>query len=216
MEYLLVKDRAQVILGPMPWKTRYIQSELNDLVEAEEKATAFTISPTESYTDCGDGYELIPVTILDPGHDSVYQYLAGPLYAYTGNQAVGVYTVLDADIGSIKATLKNQVSAERYRRENAGTTTTIQGQTVLIDTSRDNRNTLVQAFLLMDTTDTVQWKFSHGFLNLTYTDIETVVKTGAVYIQSQFDWEVTTCGTIDAASTVEELKAVVIVEPVGV
>jgi len=214
MDYLLVQNREQIILGPMQWKPRYIQSELNDLVDSGEKATKFTISPTDSgYVDCSDGYELIPVTFTFADHDPVYQYLEGPFYTYEGNTAIGAYNVHDGDIASIKGTLINQVATERYRRENAGTTVTIQGQEISVDTSRDNRNTLIQAFLLMDVADTLQWKFPEGFVNLTYTDIETVVKTGALYIQEQFNWEKITCDSIQSCVSIEELKAIVIVEP---
>ena len=214
MEYLLVKDRTQVILGPLPWRARYIQSELNDLVEDGEKASAFTISPTESgYVDCGDGYELIPVTFVPPEYDSVYQHLAGPFYTYNGNEAVGAYTVHDSDIDGVKAVLKNQASAERRRKQVLSTTVTVSGSELSIASDDAELQKYVSALASIGDA-TISWKFGLNFIDLTAAGLQTIIDAIRGYVQTQFDWEKGIYESIDTASTVEELRAIVIVEPV--
>ena len=211
MEYLLVKDREQVILGPMPWKVRYIQSELNDLVEAEEKASDFTLSPSESYTDCGDGYELIPVTFVPPEYDSVYQHLAGPFYTYNGNEAVGAYTVQDADIDVIKAALKNQASAERKRKQVLNTTITVNGTELSVPSDDAELQKYVSALASIGDA-TISWKFGLSFIDLNAAGLQTIIDAIRGYVQTQFDWEKGIYESIDAANTVEELKSIIIKE----
>jgi len=209
MVYLLVENREIVHLGPIEWRPRFIQSELNDL------EIYFTISQTESgYVNINDTFELIPIVAdITPRYDSLWHTLAGPFYTYEEQfdgtiGAIVTHTVTDNTVDGVRPYLKQQVAAERYRRENLGTTAVVQGQTVSVDTSRDNRNTIVQAFLLMSDTDTVNWKFPEGFLNLTYTDVESVVRAGALYVQAQFNWEVAKNIELDSCTTLDDLRGV--------
>jgi hypothetical protein len=48
---------------------------------------------------------------------------------------------------------------------------------------------------------------------LTKAELSSVVIAGAAYIQAQFDWEKSVADSIDAAATVDDLKAITIVEP---
>jgi len=213
MEYILVKDRQQVILGPLPWKARFIQSELNDLVEAEEKATAFTISQTEDgYVDCLDGYELIPVTFAFDGYDPIYQHLEGPLYTYDGNIAIGTYNVHETDIGLVKPALKNIAKTERQRKQKLSTTVTINGNEYTIATDDVELQKYVSAKLSIGD-GTISWKFGTSFETVDATGLQSVIDAIRSYVQAQFDWEKSIGESIDAATDVETLKAIVIVEP---
>lgn len=212
MEYILVKDRQQVIIGPMPWKARFIQEELNALVEAEDKATAFTISQTESgYVDCQDGYELIPVTFTHADHDPVYQHLAGPFYTYEGNTAIGAYNVLDTDILLVKPTLKNKAKVERQRKQTLGTTVTINSNTYSVATDDVELQKYVAAKESVGS-DSINWKFGNTFETIDAAGLQLVINAIRTYVQAQFDWEKGICDTIDAAADITALKAIVIVE----
>lgn len=209
MNYLLVENKQIVHLGPVPWKHRFIQAELDDL------EVYFNVNPTETgYVKINDKFELIPlVEDITPDYDIIYHHLAGPFYTYNEQPdgtftATMTHTIHDNPLESIKGHFKQIVANERYRKENMGTTANVQGQIVTVDTSRENRNTLVQAFLLMSNTDTINWKFPEGFITLSYSEIESVVATGALYIQAQFDWEVAKNAELDACTSVEEIKAV--------
>ena len=209
MAFLLVENRQSVLLGPMDWRQRFFQSELNDLEVDYQVPSTLT-----GYHQINDELEIFPVVeITVPDHDPQFDQLAGPFWTYDNEEARGVYTKQDIDINTIKSNLKNVVAAERYRRENTITTVTVQDVTVSLDVSRDNRNIFVQKLMMMGDTDTVVWKFPETWLTLTKAELSSVVIAGAAYIQAQFDWEKSVADSIDAAATVDDLKAITIVEP---
>ena len=210
MEYILVKDRQQVILGPLPWKARYIQTELNDLVDTGDKATAFTISQTESgYVDCLDGYELIPVTFAFDGYDPIYQHLEGPLYTYDGNTAIGTYNVHETDIELVKPALKNIAKTERQRKQALRTTVTINGNEYTVATDDVELQKYVSAKLSIGD-GTVNWKFGTSFETIDAAGLQSVIDAIRSYVQAQFDWEKDIYEAIDAATDIDTLKALTI------
>lgn len=213
MNYLLVQNRQTVILGPITWRQRFIQSEINELVEEGELSTMFTVPATEQgYIDIGDGFELIPAELITPNYDVIYQHLAGPFWVFDNNTATGSYTVHDLDINIVKGHLKQVVANERYRKQNLGITVTMAGVNFNVGT---DVNTVNQFVSLAATTgnNTINYKSPTGFILATGTDIQLVADQINTYIQSQFNWELDIITQIDAASSVEELQAIVIIEP---
>jgi hypothetical protein len=211
MQYLLVENKEIIHLGPLFWRHRFIQSELDDL-EIE-----YAVSPVEpnAYLKITDSLEIFPIeSITQPSYDSTYEQLVGPLWTFT-DVAIGAYTVTSRELNVVKSVLKGFAAAERYKKEVAGVSVTIQGQEVVVDTSRDGRNIFVQKYQLMADTDIVQWKFPTIWLTLSKTDLGLAVTAGATYVEAQFVWEQRIANQIEAAVTVDELKAVVIVEPVA-
>jgi hypothetical protein len=217
MAYLLVENRTTVLLGPMgSWKPRFIQAELDEL-EIDYKVSP--AEPENGYLKIPDtNLEIMTLISLDyPPCDSIYQYYAGPFYTYNNDNTVsGTHEVFDVtNLDLIRPSLKNIVANNRYTVEIAGTKATVQDTVVTLDTSRDGRNVFIQKFLLMKPGETVEWKFPECWLTLTYEDLGLIVQTGANHIQSQFVWEAATVAQIDAASTVEELKAIVLTPVAG-
>ena len=149
-----------------------------------------------------------------PDYNPKIEYCDGPYWTYEDDFAAGTFEVKDQSIDLVKSTLKGIASSNRYNKEVAGTTATIQNIEVSIDTSRTNRNTYVNAYNLMADTDTVNWKFNQGWLVLTKSDMLTVVSAGADYINSQFDWESSKVQEIDNCTTLEELNNVDLGYPV--
>jgi hypothetical protein len=206
--YILTENK-QVLLGPMNWKPRQIQSELNDL------EVAFTVPPVEQgYIKINDIYEIFPITEISvPEHNSTYEQLAGPFYTFTGNTASAAYTKQDVPIEFVKNTLKNLAAAERYKKEIAGVKVTIQGIAVTVDTERSGRNVFVQQYMLMGANDTTPWKFPEAWITLTKTDLGEAVAAGVNHIQAQFNWERDISNQITSATTFAELAAITIVAP---
>lgn len=210
MDYVLVEKRQSILLGPMPWRHRFFQSELDDL---EVEYTLTPAIPT-GRIQINQDLEIMPVLQLtSPPIDVVYESPVGPFWTFDDNGAYGTYTKKDNDLDFSKGHLKSVAAAERYRKENLGTTAVIQGTTVTIDTSRDGRNIFVQKYSLMGDNDTVNWKFPEGWLILTKGELGAVILAGSTYIQNQFEWEHTISQQIDNAQTAQELKNIVIVEP---
>jgi hypothetical protein len=107
--------------------------------------------------------------------------------------------------------LKLQAADERWIKETAGTTTTIQDTVVTVDTARGSRDIFVQKYLLMLDSDVVTWKFPETWLSLTKTDLGQVVAAGASHVQSAFAWEKDINDAINTADTLDALDAIVIV-----
>lgn len=213
MQYLLVENKQTVLLGPIFWRHRFIQSELDDL------DITYTVPPVEpnSYLKFTDELEIYPIADLAiPQHDAIFEQLAGPFWNFDNQVATGHYTVLPRDLEAIKNDLRALAAAERYRKEVAGVQVTVQNTTVTVDTSRDGRNIFVQKYTLMADTDTVQWKFPETWLTLTRSELGVVVAAGAAHVQNQFDWESTIVAQITTAATVDDLRSIVVVEPVNI
>lgn len=201
MDYLIVENRQTVHLGPMPWRQRMFQEELNDL-EVE-----FTVPATpQNYIKINDNFEIFPVSLEQPPYLYEFESLSGPTWEYTENTANGTYTVYTLEVPQIKNTLISITASQRYDKENSGTTTNIQNQTVTIDTSREGRAIFVQAYSIMQDGTTIDWKFPETWLTLTKDELKLVVDTGAGYVQTQFNWEKTVTDLINNATTVEELR----------
>jgi hypothetical protein len=152
--------------------------------------------------------------IVIPPHNERIETYHGPYWNFENKDlAVGTYEIKYKTLGSIRELLRNEAAAERYRREVAGTKTTIQDLEVTLDTSRDGRNVFIQKYTLMGENDTVNWKFPEGWLTLTKVELGAAVSAGAAHIQGSFDWEKAKIEEIEAAETAEALDAIVIVEP---
>ena len=213
MQYLLVENKQTVLLGPIFWRHRFIQTELDDL------DIDYTVPPVEpnAYLKITDNIEIYPITeLLTPQYDPTFEQLAGPFWNFDNQVATGHYTVVSKELDAVKNELRSLTAAERYRKEVAGVQVTVQDTTVTVDTSRDGRNIFVQKYTLMTDADTVQWKFPETWLTLTRSELGVVVAAGAAHVQSQFDWESAIVTQINSATTVDELQSIVIVEPVNI
>jgi hypothetical protein len=210
MQYLLVENKQTVLLGPIFWRHRFIQNELDDL------DIDYTVPPVEpnAYLKITDNIEVYPIAAItsDP-IDTRFEQLAGPFWNFDNQIATGHYTTAPKSLDTIKSEFLQLTANERYRKEIAGAQVTVQDTVVTVDTSRDGRNIFVQKYTLMSDTDTVQWKFPETWLTLTRSELGTVVAAGAAHIQSQFDWESAIAAQITSAATVDDLRSIVIVEP---
>ena len=157
--------------------------------------------------------KIMLVEEVRPEVSPLVEYYYGPLWEITETKAIANYEVHDTPIESARYNLKQLTAGERYKKEIMGTTVTIQGNQVTIDTNRGARDIFVQKYLLMAENDTVNWKFPEMWLTLTKTDLGLCVAAGAQYIQGCFDWELNIAAQIDQAETKQQLLAIEIVEP---
>jgi len=211
MKYVLVQNKSQIFLGPIDWRPRFIQSEIDTLLEEGDLSQQYTVPPVEQgYIQLADGFEIYPITsIIDPADfDPKFDDLIGPVWSFENNEARMSYTKQDRQIDAVRSSLKEIVAAERFIKENAGTMINIQSNDVFLDTSREGRNIFVQKYFLMGDADTVNWKFPTCWLTLTKTDLGQLVTAGVKYIQDQFDWEKNLVEQIDSAQTVGQLRSI--------
>ena len=210
MDYLLVQNQSTVHLGPVTWKQRFIQSEINDLIDSGELNVDYTVPPVDQgYINIGDGFEIFPVSLAIPTYDSAYQHLSGPVWTYTGNVATGTYTVIDRPINDIKSSLLTIAAAERYRRECLGTTANVTSSNVTVSLATDPTNRGQYVVLLNSmTSNTINFKTNSGFIELSNTDIQTMATAVHNYVQSQFNWEQSIYNQINDSQDISTLKSI--------
>lgn len=206
--YAVIYDN-RVLVGPMNWNRGMFQGAL------ERKGIQYPLprtAPDNLPLTINEHAKIMRVDEIRPAMNPLVEFYYGPLWDITEETAIANYEVHDSPIESMRYNLKQVAAQERYKREVLGTTTTIQEQTVTIDTNRGARDIFVQKYLLMSDTDTVNWKFPEGWLTLTKQDLGTAVQAGAQYIQSCFDWELNIAEQIDLAQTKQDLLAIIIAE----
>jgi len=157
-----------------------------------------------------DTYITNAVVVSEPEFDPMVEYLRGPLFDTTKDPVELSYELQDHPIEHARNQYKEVVAAKRYEKEISGTTTTVQGTEVSISTSRDGRAVHTQKYLSMSDTDTVNWKFPEGWLELSKTDLKSVIDAIETHVQTAFDWEKNLNDEIDIASTKTELQSIVI------
>jgi hypothetical protein len=201
-----------VILGPMRWNRFRFE---NTIFEDCEEFFVTLADRNDDLTPVivSEDIKILPVQgTPSPEHNSKIEMLHGPFWEFTDNMAISSYTVLPIPVDAVKNQLKAVLANERYNKEVAGTTFTIQNTVITIDTARDTRNNLIQQYVLMNESDTVQWKFRETWLTLTKVEVGEIVRAGANYIQTQFQWEANLIVEISNATTLEDLASIVIVE----
>lgn len=208
--YVLV-HKERVLVGPRDWNRPMFEGALQKL---KLQTLLPRRDPQELPIVIDEDTYITNASITIPPHNERIETYHGPYWNFENmDLAVGTYEIKYKTLGSIRELLRNEAAAERYRKEVAGTKTTIQDLEVTLDTSRDGRNIFLQKYTLMGENDVVNWKFPEGWLTLTKTELGQAVLVGATHIQSAFDWEKAKVEEIEAAETVEELDAIVIVEP---
>lgn len=209
----VIVHNSSVILGPMRWN----KNRFENVITEECEVTASLPSRNDSLSPIivTDNVKILPIQgTPSPAFNSRIEFLNGPFWEFTDSAAIMSYRVESLSVDAVKNTLKAECAAERWRRENNGVKITIQGLEVTVDTSRGNRDIFVQKFLLMADSDTVQWKFPEGWLALSKLELGAIVNAAAAHVQTQFDWEANKISEIDNCATLEQLDAIVIVDPV--
>jgi len=207
--YVLV-HKERVLVGPRDWNRPIFEDalerlKLQTLLPRRDPQTLPIVIDEDTY--------ITNAAIVIPPHNERIETYHGPYWNFENKDlAVGTYEIKYKTLGSIRELLTNEAANERYRKEVAGTKTTIQDLEVSLDTSRDGRNIFLQKYTLMGEDDVVNWKFPEGWLTLTKAELGAIVFVGATHIQGAFDWEKAKVEEIEAADTVEELDAIVIVE----
>ena len=214
MQYILVQNKQTLLLGPMDWRPRFFQSEINDLIDNGDLTTDWKSPPIEpGYVDLGNGFEIFPVVeSIKPSIDDDFEQHAGPFFTYDKDGAHESYTTIPHSIDTVKSNLKNLAAKVRHHKENnLNTKVTVKtnGKIVTIDTSRENRHQLLHKHLaLQDKDQLINFKAPEGWVKLNKNDFNNILFAIDRHIQTHFDWEYDTHAKIDSTSTIDELKII--------
>jgi len=212
MEIALIHNNS-LILGPMGFNVRYINSELEDL-EIEDR-----ISP-QSYKDLPIHFSdnqthLVLIEKDVPSHDAKYHNVGNLTWEIIKENDVPVkvlltYPIIDKTLEEVKNIRNQEVSPYRREKENTTITLTLNNTEVQISTSREER--LLLASKIAASPGPHNFKFKNTWLEITTEQLQTIVSEIDVKVQEAFDWELSKIQEIDACETIESVYDVVIRE----
>lgn len=216
MKYALVQNN-EIKVGPRDWRfstfASYVKNEL-----AGEDVDLIPVTKTDDVVVQGNQFKILPV--LEPTYpsniNSKYEQLAGPFWTINENNITGYFDKAPKELSAVKNELKSIVASNRYKVENGGTTITINGQELKVETNRDVRDTFFMAANLIQEGQTYTFKFplsGNVFVPLTRADLLNIVGSVAMHVQLAFEWEGLTNATIDAAANSAELDVVELRHP---
>ena len=197
----------------MGFNVRYINSELEDL-DVEER-----ISP-QSYTDLPIHFSdnethLVLIEKLVPENDVKYHNIGNFTWEITKENDVPVkvlltYPIIDKTLEEVKELRNQEVSPYRREKENTTISVNLNGTSVEVSTSREER--LLLASKLSAAPGPHNFKFSNTWLEITIEQLQTIVSEIDVKVQEAFDWELSKLQEIDACETIDSVYDVVIRE----
>ena len=197
----------------MGFNVRYINSELEDL-EVEER-----ISP-QSYTDLPIHFSdnethLVLIEKVVPENDTKYHNIGNFTWEITKENDVPVkvlltYPIIDKTLEEVKELRKQEVSPYRREKENTTISVNLNGTSVEVSTSREER--LLLASKLSAAPGPHNFKFSNTWLEITIEQLQTIVSEIDVKVQEAFDWELSKLQEIDACETIDSVYDVVVRE----
>ena len=197
----------------MGFNVRYINSELEDL-EVEER-----ISP-QSYTDLPIHFSdnethLVLIEKVVPENDTKYHNIGNFTWEITKENDVPVkvlltYPIIDKTLEEVKELRKQEVSPYRREKENTTISVNLNGTSVEVSTSREER--LLLASKLSAAPGPHNFKFSNTWLEITTEQLQTIVSEIDVKVQEAFDWELSKLQEIDACETIDSVYDVVVRE----
>lgn len=204
MFVLIHKNR--VISGPRDWNNKMFEHALR---EEANIVQSVSIAEPEQFPYVIDSDTVIKkVELIYPEYNKKIQYAEGPFWDLSGDIVIGTFEVKDNPIEPVKNVLKNRIAGVRYFQEIEGTKETIQGKEVTISTTRESRANYSAQIALMG--DSINWKFPEGWMVLTKSELQSVADAAYVFVQNKYNEEYAKVQQIDAATSLQELDAIVI------
>lgn len=211
--YSLIHD-SQLILGPVGYNYRMINSELEDL-EIEYRVSPRDYENVPIHIDQKTHY--IPAVQIIPQYDPRFQNVGNFEWEIIKENDIPVrveftYPIIDKTLDQIKYEYKQQVAPIRREKENTIIEVTINEDTVPVSTTRESRLSYVSK--LVASPGPHKFKFGEDmWLEITTTELEYIISQIDLKVQEAFDWEYAKLQEIDACTTGEEVYNVILREP---
>ena len=214
MEIALIHNNS-LELGPMGFNVKYINADLEDL-EVEER-----ISP-QSYTELpihfSDGLtHLLPIEKVIPEHDPKYHNIGNFTWEIIEDieddipiKVIFTYPIVDKTLEEVKVIRKQEVSPYRREKENTTITLDINGTSVQVSTSREER--VLLASKLSAAPGPHNFKFANTWLEVSTENLQYIISEIDKIVQAAFDWELAKLQEIDACETIDEVYDVIVRE----
>lgn len=212
--YALVHN-SSLILGPMQFNSRMFTSVLEEDLEIDYKVQPRQYTEVPIHID--ENTHIVPAIQFIPPHDGRSHSLGDFTWNIDRNEnnvpvsVTFTYPLIEKSLDQIKAERKEEVAPIRREKENTTIDASINGTTVKVSTSREQRLSFVSK--LVSSAGPHQFKFDGGvWLELDNTALQNLVTQIDTKVQEAFDWELAKLQEIDNCATAEEVFAVVIRE----
>jgi len=208
--YALIHD-TQLILGPIGYNYRLINSELEEL-EIEQR-----VSPRDYETvplQVSEDTYVLPATQIIPPYDSRFQSVGNFEWEIIKENDIPVrvemtYPVVNKSLETIKEEYKQKVAPLRKEKENTYIDVELNGTVVSVSTDRENRLSYVSK--LIASPGLHNFKFVNGiWMQITTTELEYIISQIDLKVQEAFDWEYAKLQEIDSCMTGEEVYNVIL------
>lgn len=205
----VVKYKNNVILGIIPWNSQYIKDVVRVRYRAIVDIPAQEPDISTLPLQINDDLVIFPAEEDRPQtmNPLVEQYY-GPLWEFLDNKVIAHYEVRQLDLDSAKYNYKAVAAKLRYDREISGTTVEINNITHKIETTREIRSKYIERLVSMSDTQTINFKFNQGWVELTKNDILSIVNAIDNHVQSAFNYEYNLSLLIDQATSIQDLLAI--------
>ena len=214
MEFTLIHDN-QLLLGPIGFNVRMINSDLEEL-ELDDRVTSQSYSQVPIHFSDGLTH-LVPARKVVPEHNPKYHNVGNFNWEIVEDveddlavEVVFTYPILDKSLEEVKALRKQEVSPYRREKENTTITLDINGTSVQVSTSREER--VLLASKLSAAPGPHNFKFANTWLEITTEELQYVLNQIDVKVQEAFDWELAKLQEIDACETIDEVYDVIVRE----
>lgn len=212
MEIALINNNS-LILGPMGFNVRYINSELEDL-ELEDRITSQSYTELPIHFSDGNTH-LVLIEKVIPENDPKYHNIGNFTWEIITENDIPIKVVLTYPIANktleeVKESRKKEVAPVRRQKENTVITVNLNETSVQVSTSREER--LLLASKITAAPGPHNFKFSNTWLEVTTEQLQTIISEIDTKVQEAFDWELAKLQEIDACETIDDVYAIVIGE----
>jgi len=199
--------KNKVLVGPMKWHPSMFAGALKKIgIDAGFPRYA----PKNLPLIVDSNTKVYEVSMTYTPHNSRIEYLEGPVWDFSGEKAVGSHLVKDRDIDYVKRNLIGDSAVARYNKEDSTVNVTVQGQNLVVSTSRESRSSL--SLLLSTIDNTCNYKSKNNiWIAATKNDLTVIATAINNYIQDLYDEEKDLVQRITQCSTLAELADIEIV-----
>lgn len=192
-----------IAYGPFEWNRRRFESELRD--EYEINITLSETNPNFEPVTVNSELRILHVneTKMPPDMNGLIHTLAGPFLEVNNYACNLIYNKVDKPIDEVKAELKSKLADSRWKYETSGINVSIRGIELFVTTQRGERDIFLQSLQLG--ADGQNWKFGNTWIQLSLTELGSIVQSIVTHVQEAFDWESSKITELDSVTVLEDL-----------
>lgn len=216
-EYFLVKDGqiddAAYTFGPFLWRNNEVLKGLEKLSISHDFPTDIEmyqkgLLPIDTPLAVGDNaYLYLVKERVRPEIDRFYQSTGDITWSIQDGKVVGEYSVVDTPVDDLKQQMINRVEDETLLSQEAGVNATVNGNTVKVSTSLENRVLLFQNAFLMEDSDQEDLKLNGSdWASLTKDQSIELLKNISDQMKALTAQQKLKVEQIQACQTIEDLK----------